>query len=73
MAKTLIEPMARIAAWGHAGVAPGVMGIGPFPPAEERFHGRALERERSKSLSSTRPLRARPSPVCDSWSSTPNG
>ena len=26
-----LRPMARIAAWGHAGVAPGVMGIGPIP------------------------------------------
>jgi 3-oxoadipyl-CoA thiolase len=26
-----LRPMARIAAWGHAGVAPGVMGIGPVP------------------------------------------
>ncbi|MBK7826405.1 acetyl-CoA C-acyltransferase [Nannocystis sp.] len=26
-----LRPMARIAAWGHAGVAPSVMGIGPVP------------------------------------------
>ena len=26
-----LRPMARIAAWGHAGVAPAVMGIGPVP------------------------------------------
>ena len=26
-----LRPMARIAAWGHAGVSPGVMGIGPVP------------------------------------------
>ena len=26
-----LRPIARIAAWGHAGVAPGVMGIGPVP------------------------------------------
>ncbi len=26
-----LRPMARIVAWGHAGVAPGVMGIGPVP------------------------------------------
>ncbi|MEM6294175.1 MAG: thiolase family protein [Myxococcota bacterium] len=26
-----LEPMARIVSWGHAGVHPGVMGIGPVP------------------------------------------
>ncbi|MEE9384300.1 MAG: acetyl-CoA C-acyltransferase [Nannocystaceae bacterium] len=26
-----LEPLARIVAWGHAGVDPGVMGIGPVP------------------------------------------
>ncbi|MGG5817583.1 beta-ketothiolase BktB [Falsiroseomonas sp. HW251] len=26
-----LKPMARIVAWGHAGVDPGVMGIGPVP------------------------------------------
>ncbi len=26
-----LRPMARIVAWGHAGVAPAVMGIGPVP------------------------------------------
>ena len=31
-AKTLgLTPMARIVSWGHAGVHPGVMGIGPIP------------------------------------------
>ncbi len=34
-----LRPMARIAAWGHAGVAPGVMGIGPVPATR-----RALKR-----------------------------
>ncbi|MCY0992756.1 acetyl-CoA C-acyltransferase [Nannocystis sp. ILAH1] len=34
-----LRPMARIAAWGHAGVAPGVMGIGPVPASR-----RALKR-----------------------------
>jgi acetyl-CoA acetyltransferase family protein len=34
-----LRPMARIAAWGHAGVAPGVMGIGPAPASR-----RALKR-----------------------------
>jgi len=33
------EPLARVAAWGHAGVHPGVMGIGPVPSSR-----RALER-----------------------------
>ncbi|MBL4689433.1 MAG: thiolase family protein, partial [Nannocystaceae bacterium] len=31
-AKTLgLTPMARVVSWGHAGVAPGLMGIGPIP------------------------------------------
>jgi 3-oxoadipyl-CoA thiolase len=34
-----LRPMARIAAWGHAGVEPGVMGIGPVPASR-----RALKR-----------------------------
>jgi len=34
-----LEPLARVAAWGHAGVHPGVMGIGPVPSSR-----RALER-----------------------------
>jgi 3-oxoadipyl-CoA thiolase len=32
-----LRPMARIAAWGHAGVAPGVMGIGPIPASRAAF------------------------------------
>jgi 3-oxoadipyl-CoA thiolase len=34
-----LEPLARIAAWGHGGVHPGVMGIGPVPASR-----RALDR-----------------------------
>ena len=34
-----LKPMARIVAWGHAGVDPGVMGIGPVPATR-----RALDR-----------------------------
>ncbi len=34
-----LEPMARIVSWGHAGVHPGVMGIGPVPSSR-----RALDR-----------------------------
>lgn len=31
-AKTLgLTPLARVVSWGHAGVAPGLMGIGPIP------------------------------------------
>jgi 3-oxoadipyl-CoA thiolase len=34
-----LEPLARIVSWGHAGVHPGVMGIGPIPASRK-----ALER-----------------------------
>jgi acetyl-CoA acetyltransferase family protein len=34
-----LEPMARIVSWGHAGVHPGMMGIGPVPSSHK-----ALER-----------------------------
>ncbi len=35
-ARTLgLEPMARIVSWGHAGVHPGVMGIGPIPASHK--------------------------------------
>ncbi len=30
-----IRPLARIVAWGHAGVHPGVMGIGPIPASRK--------------------------------------
>jgi 3-oxoadipyl-CoA thiolase len=30
-----LEPMARIVSWGHAGVHPGVMGIGPVPSSRK--------------------------------------
>jgi acetyl-CoA acetyltransferase family protein len=30
-----LRPMARIAAWGHAGVHPSVMGIGPVPSSRK--------------------------------------
>ncbi|MCX4243843.1 thiolase family protein [Paraliomyxa miuraensis] len=35
-----LEPMARVVSWGHAGVHPGVMGIGPVP-ASHKALGRA--------------------------------
>ena len=35
-----LEPMARIVSWGHAGVDPGVMGVGPIP-ATRKALGRA--------------------------------
>lgn len=35
-AKTLgLEPLARVVDWGHAGVAPGIMGIGPIPSSRK--------------------------------------
>jgi 3-oxoadipyl-CoA thiolase len=36
-----LEPMARIVAWGHAGVHPNMMGIGPIPASRK-----ALQRAR---------------------------
>ena len=30
-----LEPLARVVAWGHAGVHPGVMGIGPVPSSKK--------------------------------------
>ncbi len=39
-----MEPMARIVSWGHAGVHPGVMGIGPIPATRK-----ALDRAGIKS------------------------
>jgi acetyl-CoA acetyltransferase family protein len=38
-----LEPLARIVSWGHAGVHPGVMGIGPIPASKK-----ALERAKLK-------------------------
>ncbi len=35
-----LEPMARIVSWGHAGVDPSVMGVGPIP-ASRKALGRA--------------------------------
>ena len=32
-----LEPLARIVAWGHAGVDPAVMGIGPVPATQKAF------------------------------------
>jgi acetyl-CoA acetyltransferase family protein len=37
-----LSPMARIAAWGHAGVAPGVMGIGPIPATRKALQRAGL-------------------------------
>ena len=38
-----LEPMARIAAWGHAGVHPSVMGIGPVPASRKALRRAGLE------------------------------
>ena len=32
-----LEPLARIVAWGHAGVDPAVMGLGPIPATRKAF------------------------------------
>ncbi|MCB9701980.1 MAG: acetyl-CoA C-acyltransferase [Myxococcales bacterium] len=37
-----LEPMARIAAWGHAGVHPSVMGIGPVPSSRKALQRAGL-------------------------------
>ncbi|MCA9653504.1 MAG: thiolase family protein [Myxococcales bacterium] len=43
-AKSLgLEPMARIVAWGHAGVHPGVMGIGPVPSSRKALERAGLQ------------------------------
>ncbi len=38
-----LEPLARIVAWGHAGVHPGVMGIGPIPASRKALERAALK------------------------------
>lgn len=38
-----LTPMARIVAWGHAGVHPGVMGIGPVPASRKALQRAGLE------------------------------
>ncbi|MCA9661386.1 MAG: acetyl-CoA C-acyltransferase [Myxococcales bacterium] len=37
-----LEPMARIVAWGHAGVHPSVMGIGPVPSSRKALRRAGL-------------------------------
>jgi 3-oxoadipyl-CoA thiolase len=37
-----LTPMARIATWGHAGVHPGVMGIGPVPASRKALQRAGL-------------------------------
>ncbi|MCH9679871.1 MAG: acetyl-CoA C-acyltransferase [Deltaproteobacteria bacterium] len=37
-----LEPMARIVSWGHAGVHPGVMGIGPIPASRKALQRAGL-------------------------------
>jgi 3-oxoadipyl-CoA thiolase len=38
-----LSPMARIAAWGHAGVHPGVMGVGPIPATRKALQRAGLQ------------------------------
>jgi 3-oxoadipyl-CoA thiolase len=38
-----LEPMARIVSWGHAGVDPSVMGIGPVPATRKALRRAAIE------------------------------
>jgi 3-oxoadipyl-CoA thiolase len=37
-----LEPLARIVSWGHAGVHPGVMGIGPIPASQKALQRAGL-------------------------------
>src|SRR5690606_28733171 len=37
-----LEPMARVVSWGHAGVHPGVMGIGPVPSSHKALQRAGL-------------------------------
>ncbi|RMG99130.1 MAG: thiolase family protein [Deltaproteobacteria bacterium] len=37
-----LDPLARIVAWGHAGVDPAVMGIGPIPATRKAFERAGL-------------------------------
>jgi acetyl-CoA acetyltransferase family protein len=37
-----VEPLARIVSWGHAGVHPSVMGIGPIPAARKALEMASL-------------------------------
>lgn len=41
-----IRPMARILAWGHAGVAPEVMGLGPVPAMRQALARAGLRADR---------------------------
>ncbi len=38
-----LEPLARIVSWGHAGVHPGVMGIGPVPASRKALDRAGLK------------------------------
>jgi len=38
-----LTPMARVVSWGHAGVHPGVMGIGPVPSSRKALRRAGLE------------------------------
>lgn len=38
-----LEPMARVVSWGHAGVHPGVMGIGPIPSTQKALRRAGLD------------------------------
>jgi 3-oxoadipyl-CoA thiolase len=40
-----LQPLARIVAWGHAGVHPGVMGIGPVPASRKALERAGLRPE----------------------------
>jgi 3-oxoadipyl-CoA thiolase len=38
-----LKPMARIVSWGHAGVHPGLMGIGPVPASQKALQRGGLQ------------------------------
>ena len=50
-AQTLgLEPLAKIVAWGHAGVHPGVMGIGPVPASRKALQRAGLAADQLDSV-----------------------
>ncbi|MEM6995978.1 MAG: acetyl-CoA C-acyltransferase [Myxococcota bacterium] len=74
-AKTLgLSPIARVVSWGHAGVAPGIMGIGPIPSSRKALSRAGIaasdidvaelnEAFASQTLASMRGLELDPAPV----------
>ena len=45
-----LEPLARIVAWGHAGVHPNMMGIGPIPASQKALKRAGIEAKQLDSI-----------------------